>query len=130
MDQTGAAHTLANSFMQVARDWNPALILSMVLLLTIILTELLSNNAVAALLIPLAIELAGQLGLEARPFAVAVMLGASCGFAVPTGYQTHLLVYGAGGYRFADFLRVGIPLDLLTWLLGSWLIPVFWKLSP
>jgi di/tricarboxylate transporter len=58
------------------------------------------------------------------------MLGASCGFAVPTGYQTHLLVYGAGGYRFADFLRIGIPLDLLTWLLGSWLIPVFWKLAP
>ena len=129
MDQTGAAHTLANSFMHVAKAWNPVMILSMVLLVTIILTELLSNNAVAALLVPLAIELAGQLGLEARPFVVAVMLGASCGFAVPTGYQTHLLVYGAGGYRFADFLRVGIPLDILVWLMGTWLIPVFWRLS-
>jgi len=81
----------------------------MVLLLTIILTELLSNNAVAALLAPLAIELANGLGLEARPFVVAVMLGASCGFAVPTGYQTHLLVYGAGGYRFAGLHAAGHP---------------------
>ncbi len=129
MDQTGAAETLANAFMQVAKGWNPVMILSTVLFVTIVLTELLSNNAVAALLVPLAIEVAGQLGLEARPFVVAVMLGASCGFAVPTGYQTHLLVYGAGGYRFADFLRIGIPLDILVWLMGTWLIPVFWKLS-
>jgi di/tricarboxylate transporter len=114
--------------MHMAGGWNPVAILSIVLLVTIILTELLSNNAVAALLVPLAIELAHGLGLDPRPFVVAVMLGASCGFAVPTGYQTHLLVYGAGGYRFADFLKIGIPLDLIIWLMGTWLIPVFWHL--
>jgi len=129
MDKTGAAETLATAFTGIAGGWHPTLILSMVLLLTIILTELLSNNAVAALFVPLAIELAHGLGLDPRPFVVAVMLGASCGFAVPTGYQTHLLVYGAGGYRFADFMRLGIPLDLLTWLMGTWLIPVFWALK-
>lgn len=59
---------------------------------------------------------------------IVVMIGASIGFAVPTGYQAHLLVYGAGGYRFTDFLRIGILLDLLMWVLGSLLIPVFWKL--
>ena len=128
MDQTGAARTLATAFMHMAGGWNPVAILSIVLLVTIILTELLSNNAVAALLVPLAIELAHGLGLDPRPFVVAVMLGASCGFAVPTGYQTHLLVYSAGGYRFADFLKIGIPLDLIIWLMGTWLIPVFWHL--
>jgi di/tricarboxylate transporter len=126
MDRTGAARTLATSFTSVAGHWDPRLIVSTVLLFSILLTELLSNNAVAALLTPLAIELAGGLSLDPRPFVVAVMLGASIGFAVPTGYQTHLLVYGAGGYRFSDFLRVGILLDLLLWVLGSLLIPWFW----
>ena len=77
---------------------------------------------------PLAIEFAHGLHVDPRPFVVAVMLGASIGFAVPTGYQTHLLVYGAGGYRFTDFLRIGILVDLLMWLIGSLLIPVFWPL--
>jgi di/tricarboxylate transporter len=128
MDQTGTAKTLADAFMRVVGNWDTRLIISTVLLVSIVLTELLSNNAVAALLAPLAIELARGLGVDPRPFVVAVMLGASIGFAVPTGYQTHLLVYGAGGYRFTDFLRMGILLDLLMWVLGSLLIPVFWKL--
>lgn len=126
MDETGAAKTLAYGFMNVVGHWDTKLILSAVLLVTIVLTELLSNNAVAALLTPLAIELAGGLGVDPRPFVLAVMLGASIGFAVPTGYQTHLLVYGAGGYRFSDFLRTGLLLDLLMWIMGSLLIPVFW----
>lgn len=126
MDKTGAARTLAYGFMNLVGHWDHRLILSAVLLVTILLTELLSNNAVAALLTPLAIELARGMGIDPRAFVVAVMLGASIGFAVPTGYQTHLLVYGAGGYRFTDFLRVGILLDLLMWLLGSLLIPLFW----
>ncbi len=128
MDRTGAARTLATAFTGVAGHWDARLILSTVLLLTILLTELLSNNAVAALITPLAIELASGLGMDPRPFVVAVMLGASIGFAVPTGYQTHLLVYGAGGYRFTDFLRVGIALDVIMWVMGSILIPCFWPL--
>lgn len=126
MDRTGAARSLAMSFMGMVGHWDPRLIISTVLLLTIVLTELLSNNAVAALLTPLAIEFAMHMGVDPRPFVIAVMMGASIGFAVPTGYQTHLLVYGAGGYRFTDFLRIGILLDLLMWVIGSLLIPVFW----
>lgn len=128
MDQSGAAHTLVTGFAGLAGDWDPRLIIATVLLLSIVLTEVLSNNAVAALFVPLAIELAHSLGTDPRPLVVAVMLGGSIGFAVPTGYQTHLLVYGAGGYRFSDFLRAGLPLDLLMWVLGSLLIPVFWPL--
>jgi di/tricarboxylate transporter len=128
MDATGAARTIATAFMGLVGHWDPRLIISTVLLLTIVLTELLSNNAVAALLTPLAIEFAHGLHVAPQPFVIAVMLGASIGFAVPTGYQTHLLVYGAGGYRFTDFLRIGVLLDLLMWLIGSLLIPIFWPL--
>lgn len=128
LDRTGAAKTIVEGMMSVIGGWDKRFILSAVLLLTIAFTELLSNNAVAALLTPLAIELGHSLGVDPRPFIIAVMFGASIGFAVPTGYQTHLLVYGAGGYRFADFFRTGILLDLLLWVLGSLLIPVFWKM--
>lgn len=127
LDQTGAAKTIVNTMVGFIGHWDNRLILSAVLALAIVFTELLSNNAVAALLTPLAIELAHTLGVDARPFIIAVMFGASIGFAVPTGYQTHLLVYGAGGYRFADFFKIGVIMDVLLWLLGSLLIPVLWK---
>ena len=126
LDRTGAAKTIIERMMSYIGHWDKRLIVSAVLLGSIIATELLSNNAVAALLTPLAIELGHSLGVDPRPFIIAVMFGASIGFAVPTGYQTHLLVYGAGGYRFADFFRAGILLDILLWVLGSLLIPVFW----
>lgn len=129
MDHTGAAQTIVHSVVEVAKNWDPRIIVSLVLLTTIILTELLSNQAVAALLTPLAIALAADLGLGPHPFVAAVMVGASIGFAVPAGYQTHMLVYGAGGYRFSDFFRTGIALDVLLWILGSLLIPVFWAIT-
>jgi di/tricarboxylate transporter len=89
------------------------------------LTEIVSNNAVAVILTPIVISLAGQLGVDARPFVVAVMFGASASFATPIGYQTNTLVYGPGGYRFADFLRIGVPLNLTLLVAMSFLIPVF-----
>lgn len=128
LDQTGAAKTIVNTMVSYIGHWDKRFILSAVLALSIVFTELLSNNAVAALLTPLAIELGRSLGVDPRPFVIAVMFGASIGFAVPTGYQTHLLVYGAGGYRFADFFRIGIIMDVLLWILGSLLIPVLWKM--
>jgi len=95
-----------------------------------VLTELISNNAVAVLLTPIAFEIADAMGVDARPFAVAVMFGASASFATPIGYQTNTYVFGAGGYRFVDFLKVGAPLNLILWVAASILIPIFWPFVP
>jgi di/tricarboxylate transporter len=127
LDRTGAAKTIVHGLMSVVGAWDKRLIVSAVLLLTIILTELLSNNAVAALLTPLAIQLGADLGCDPRAFVVAVMAGASIGFAIPAGYQTHMLVYSAGGYKFSDFFRIGIAMDAICWVLGSIAIPMIWR---
>jgi di/tricarboxylate transporter len=106
----------------------PFLVVWAVYLLTSILTELVSNNAVAVVVTPIAIGLAGAMGIDPRPLVVAVMVAASASFATPIGYQTNMLVYGPGGYRFTDFLRVGIPLNLSVGLLASAIIPFIWPL--
>ena len=106
----------------------PFLVIWSVYLLTSVLTELVSNNAVAVVVTPIAIGLAQALGFDPRPFVVAVMVAASASFATPIGYQTNMLVYGPGGYRFSDFLRIGIPLNLSVGFLASMLIPFFWPL--
>ena len=86
------------------------------------------RHAVAVIMTPIAISLGSALGMDPRPLVVAVMIAASCAFATPIGYQTNTLVYGPGGYRFTDFLRVGIPLNLTVGVLASALIPLFWPL--
>jgi di/tricarboxylate transporter len=106
----------------------PYLVVFVVFLLTSTLTEIVSNNAVAVIMTPLAIGLATALGLDPRPLVVAVMIAASCAFATPIGYQTNMLVYGPGGYRFTDFVRIGIPLNLSVAVLASALIPFIWPL--
>ena len=106
----------------------PFLIVWAIYLLTSVLTELVSNNAVAVVVTPIAIGLAEALGIDARPLVVAVMVAASASFATPIGYQTNMLVYGPGGYRFTDFMRVGIPLNLSVGLLASAVIPFIWPL--
>jgi di/tricarboxylate transporter len=93
-----------------------------------LLTEMVSNNAVAALMTPIAITSATALGCDPRPFVMAVMFAASASFSTPIGYQTNTMIYGAGGYRFADFFRIGAPLNVILWLLASVMIPVFWPL--
>jgi di/tricarboxylate transporter len=125
LDRTGASKTVIQGLTGLIGAWDKRLILSAVFLFTIIFTELLSNNAVAALLTPFAIQLGLDLGVDPRPFIVAVMFGASIGFAIPAGYQTHMMVFSAGGYRFSDFIRAGVPLDIVCWILGSIFIPVF-----
>jgi di/tricarboxylate transporter len=95
---------------------------------TLILTELVTNNAVAILMTPIAAGVATLLGLDPRPFVVAVMFAASASFATPIGYQTNTLVYNAGGYRFRDFLRLGVPMNLVVGATSILLIPWFWSL--
>lgn len=132
MDQSGAAQQLVNGIMALCGDFSPFVILAIVYLLSSTLTELISNNAVAALLTPIVIGIAdkvsyaGEVGVDPRPFIVAMMFGCSASFATPIGYQTNTYVYGAGGYRFNDFPKVGIPLNLLLWIVASILIPIFW----
>jgi di/tricarboxylate transporter len=126
MEKTGGAKLAAEGILHLFQDAGPWVVLSVVLLLCSTLTEFLSNNAVGVLFTPIVINIADQIGVDARPFLMAVVLGASASFATPIGYQTNTLVYGAGGYRFSDFLRVGVPLNIVVWLVGSLLIPLFW----
>jgi di/tricarboxylate transporter len=130
LEKTGGAAMAANGIVSLLSDAGPWVILSVILLFTSILTEFLSNNAVAVLVTPIVINVADQLGVDARPFLMAAVLGASASFATPIGYQTNTLVYGVGGYKFSDFLRIGVPLNLLAWLLGTLLIPVIWPFVP
>ncbi|MBI5768394.1 MAG: anion permease [Verrucomicrobia bacterium] len=128
LEQTHTVEFAARFVTAHAAAIGPAAMLSLVILAASVLTNFLSNNAVAALLVPLAIETARLLGADPRPFVIGVAFGASACFATPIGYQTNTLVFSAGGYRFADFLRVGLPLNLLHWGLASLLVPLFWPL--
>ena len=93
---------------------------------TMLLTEVLSNNAVAALMAPIALGIAHELGVDARPFIIAVTFAASAAFATPIGYQTNTYVYGIGGYKFGDFLKIGIPLNALCFAVAMIVIPRVW----
>ena len=128
MQNTGAAGLIVGLLAQAVAGLGPLAVLSAVYLITSALTEIMSNNAAAILLTPIAIGLADQLGVDARPFVVAVMFAASASFATPIGYQTNTFVYNAGGYRFTDFVKVGLPLNLLLWAVATVVIPLFWPL--
>ncbi len=130
VEVTGGAELIAKSVIGLVGDHNPILMLSILYLLTVLVTELISNNATAVLLTPLVIQIAHQMGLDPRPFVVAVMFGASACFATPIGYQTNTYVYGAGGYKFTDFCRVGILLNVLLWVLATFAIPWFFPFTP
>ena len=127
LEKTGASEFYAGAFLNLLRGLSPAHILSGVILLTSISTHVLSNNATAILLLPIAISAAQGLGVDPKPFIIAVCFGASACFATPIGYQTNLLVYGPGGYRFSDFLKLGMPLNVLVLVMGSLFIPTIWS---
>ena len=130
LEHSGAVVLIAGGLAPYLAILPGFLIVWAIYLLTSVLTEMVSNNAVAVVITPLAISIAAQLGMDPRPLVVAVMVAASASFATPIGYQTNMLVYGAGGYRFTDFLKVGIPLNLSIGVLASLCIPWFWPLYP
>jgi di/tricarboxylate transporter len=130
METTGAAHLIARGVTGAVGRFGPAVTLSGTYLVATLLTELISNTAVAVLLTPIAFEIAAAMGVDARPFAVAVMFGCAASFATPIGHQTNTYVFGAGGYRFSDFPKIGAPLNILFWIVASTLIPIFWPFVP
>jgi len=125
LTKTGAAAVIAEELVGLAQG-NPIATLAIVYLLTVLCTELITNNAAAVLMFPIALTSAQQLGVDVAPFAIAIMFAASCSFATPIGYQTNLMVYGPGGYRFSDFLRFGLPLTFILGVMALLIIPQVW----
>ena len=126
MTASGAADLYAQGFLSVFQDAGPHVVLAALIVLTSLLSHVLSNNSTAVLLVPLAVATATALNVDPRPFLVGVCFGASACFATPVGYQTNLLIYGPGGYRFTDFLRLGMVLNVVVWVMAPLMIPRFW----
>ncbi len=121
--ETGGASFIAQTYVAATEGLSPVLILSGLLFMMAMLTNVVSNNAAAVIGTPIAIGIANQLGQPAEPFVLAVLFGANMSFATPMAYQTNLLVMNAGNYRFGDFVRVGLPLALLMWAILSLVLP-------
>ena len=131
MESSGAARWIAENIVNFAQNTVPPAYLAIVVLalfylLGNALTEMLSNAATAVILVPIAINTAISLGLDPRPFVFVVAFSASLAFATPIGYQTHMMVYGAGGYRFTDLVKFGLPLNIILWITAAFLIPRYW----
>ena len=129
MEMSGAAGSIAG-YMTLAAQGNPFMVIVIVYVITTVFTELITNNAAAVLMVPVAVSAAQGLGVDVMPFVVVIMVGASASFATPIGYQTNLMVYGPGGYRFSDFLRIGLPLNALVMLITVALAPLIWPFRP
>jgi di/tricarboxylate transporter len=128
LDESGAVQMIVDALVPGLGTMPPWITLFCVYMLTTVLTEVVTNNAVAVVMTPIAIALGHGLGIDPRPLVIAVMVGASAAFATPIGYQTNTLVYGPGGYRFTDFMRIGIPMNLMFGVSTCLLIPLFWPL--
>ena len=128
LQKSGSILMIVNAISPQLIGLHPFFIIWFIYILTSILTELVSNNAVAVVVTPIGIALANSLGIDPRPLVVAIMIAASASFATPIGYQTNTLVYGPGGYSFQDFLKIGIPLNIFIGIISSALIPFFWPL--
>ena len=125
LEKTGAAQFIAANMIQLAQA-DPWVTLAVVYLVTMLFTELITNNAAAVLVFPIALSTSESLGVNFMPFAIAIMMAASASFSTPIGYQTNLMVYGPGGYRFTDYFRVGVPLNLLLAVVTVSLAPLIW----
>ena len=129
MEKTGTATVIAESLVGWSGALGPVALIAVLYLVTMGMTEIMSNNATAALLTPIAISIAHHGGWDPRPFAFCVAFAASCSFLTPIGYQTNTMVYGPGGYRFTDYFKVGAWLSLISWLTATLLIPRIWPFS-
>lgn len=127
LEKSGAAELISSNLVSTVGVFGLIALVSAFYILTSLFTEMMSNNATAVLLAPIAIATAASLGVSPRPFLVAVMFAASASFMTPVGYQTNTLIYGPGQYKFVDFLRVGTPLNILFWLIATICIPIFWE---
>ncbi|QPH56226.1 SLC13 family permease [Pontivivens ytuae] len=128
LSAAGSVDLIAMALAPALADLPPVLLVWAIFLMTSVLTELVSNNAVAVVVTPVAVGLAAELGVDPRPLVIAVMVAASASFATPIGYQTNTLVYGPGGYRFTDFIKVGAPLNITLGLVSAIVIPFIWPL--
>jgi di/tricarboxylate transporter len=128
LESTGAIRLVVNAIEPALSHMPPVLVIFAIFAFASLLTELVSNNAVGVILTPIAIEVARAIGMDPRPLVVAVMFAASASFSTPIGYQTNMLVYGPGGYRFSDYLKVGIPLNILLAIVAATVIPLLWPL--
>ena len=126
MANSGAAEFIVSNTVGQVGVFGPLVVLAVLYLMTSILTEFMSNAGTAVLMTPIALSTGQMLGVDASPFIIAVMFAAATSFMTPVGYQTNTMVYAAGGYRFTDFIKIGLPLNLLYWILAVILIPVFW----
>lgn len=124
METSGLAGVAANGMVDVLRPAGPVAVLAGLYLLTLVFTELVTNNAAAALAFPIGLAAAHSMDVSMLPFAIVIAIAASAGFATPLGYQTHLMVYGVGGYRFVDYVRIGVPLDLIAMTVAVTLTPI------
>ncbi|MDO6584728.1 SLC13 family permease [Salipiger sp. 1_MG-2023] len=130
MERSGAMALIVEAISGPLRHLSPLLALALIYAVTSVLTEIVTNNAVAVLMTPVAVGVAQTLGLDPRAFVVVVMFGASASFATPIGYQTNTMVYNAGGYRFTDFLRLGLPMNLIAGAVTVLVAPLIWPLQP
>ncbi|HNT58111.1 MAG TPA: SLC13 family permease [Syntrophales bacterium] len=126
MEETGAAAWFASVALMPVGVYGPLAVLALIYVVTAVLTEMMSNNAAAVILAPIAFSMATAMGVDPRPFLVAIAFAASTSFATPIGYQTNTMVYAPGGYRFLDYTRIGVPLNVIFWILAVLFVPVFW----
>ena len=127
LKNSGAALAFAEGLVALTQDWGPIAALAAIYVIGSLLTELITNNAVAVLLFPFCLETARLYDVDSRPFLIALALSASASFMTPIGYQTNMMVYGPGGYRFSDFIRIGTPLNIILGVVAIVLIPWFWS---
>jgi di/tricarboxylate transporter len=123
-------NTMVNLLQFVPEYQQAIFLLAMIYLVAMILTEVSSNAATAIIMTPIALAASAKLGLDPRPFIFAICFAASASFITPIGYQTNLMVYGPGGYKFSDYIRVGLPLSITLWVMAVILIPMLWPFTP